>query len=317
MKISENALNLLTARSVKGAGRKWINDNLVGVRSDEEIVDRLAAKLAPSLTVERFRASREGLRQRILTSLGGCADGAVGAGDADFPRISVGVRASDRPIALFYRGDLGLLANRSRNVAVIGVLNPTETVVAEETRVVQRLVEGGNCIVSGLALGCDTVGHRMALCGDGKTVAILPGPLFDVNPPSNRPLAEEIVRKGGLLVSEYGEAARSRQEFLGRYAERDRLQAMFVRCVVLAASYAPDNAVGGDSGSRFAMGKAVEYGVPRAVIYDSARMAADPMHELNRIALREGAHLIDPNDLDSFHLPDERPNLRQDSLFGE
>lgn len=315
MKISENALNLLVARSVKGAGRKWINDNLVGVCSDEGVVARLSAKLAPSLTVAQFRAFRESLRQRIVASLGGYIDGVVGAGDADFPKISDGVRASDRPIALFYRGNLSLLANCSRNVAVIGVLNPTEAVVAEETNVVKRLVEGGNCIVSGLALGCDTVGHRTALCGGGKTIAFLPGPLSDVNPPSNRPLAEEIVRTGGLLVSEYGEAARSRQEFLGRYAERDRLQAMFVRCVVLAASYAPNNAVGGDSGSRFAMSKAIEYGIPRMVIYDKAHADDDLMYELNRMAIREGATIINPNNLTTLRLPECRPTLRQGSLF--
>lgn len=317
MKIGENALNLLVARSFRGAGRKWINDNLVGVRSDEEIVARLVAKLAPSLTVAQFRTSRESLRARIQTALEGCADGVVGAGDADFPPIPAGVRAVDRPIALFYRGCLDLLANRSRAVAVIGVLNPTAAVVAEETRVVRRLVEDGNCIVSGLALGCDTVGHQTALRGGGKTVAILPGPLSDVTPPSNRPLAEEIVQKGGLLVSEYGEEARSRQEFLGRYADRDRLQAMFARCVVLAASYAPNNAFGGDSGARFAMGKAAEYGVPRAVIYDKSRAADDPMYDLNRIALREGASLIDPKDLAAFRLPKGRPSLRQASLFGD
>lgn len=317
MKISENALNLLVARSFKGAGRKWINDNLVGVRSDEEIVARLTAKFAPSLTVAQFRASRERLCAHIQATLEGCADGLVGAGDADFPSIPSGVRTADRPIALFYRGRLDLLANRSRAVAVIGVLNPTVAVVAEETRVVQRLVADGNCIVSGLALGCDTVGHQTALRGGGKTVAILPGPLSSVMPLSNRPLAEEIVQKGGLLVSEYGEEARSRQEFLGRYADRDRLQAMFVRCVVLAASYAPNNALGGDSGSRFAMDKAAEYGIPRAVIYDKTRAADDPMCELNRIALCEGASHINPNDLSAFRLPEGRPNLRQASLFGD
>lgn len=148
-------------------------------------------------------------------------------------------------------------------MAFVGVLNPDATVVADEERVAGRLVRDGYCIVSGLAFGCDTVGHNCTLEGQGKTVVFLPGPLNEMNPASNRQLADDIVSKGGLLVSEYYDTPRSRQAFLGRYVERDRLQAMFVRCVVLAASY-DENNLGRDCGSRIALQKAKAYGVPRA-----------------------------------------------------
>ncbi len=102
---------------------------------------------------------------------------------------------------------------------------------------------------------------------------------------------------GGLLVSEYFRDVHSRREFIGRYAERDRLQAMFAGAVVLAASYSK-NDYGKDSGSRHAMGKAVEYGVPRYVIYDAARDAADPMYNLSREELASGAKAITPETTD-------------------
>jgi DNA processing protein len=114
-----------------------------------------------------------------------------------------------------------------------------------------------------------------------------------VNPPSNRPLADEIVKRGGLLVSEYFRGAHSKREFIGRYAERDRLQAMFAEAVVLAASYSQKD-YGKDSGSRFAMGKAVEYGVQRYVIYDSMRDSENPMFNLSREAIAAGAGIIKP-----------------------
>lgn len=313
VKLSENALNLLTARTFKGVGRKWINDNLVGAISDEEMSARLAARLVPGVSLSQFRAVRETLRRRI-DALGVSIDGVVGSGDADFPEIAAGVKTADRPIALFYKGDIGLLSQRTRNVAVIGMLDPTEAIVADETHVVRRLVADGHCIVSGLARGCDTVGHMTALRHGGKTVAFLAGPLNEVNPPSNRSLADEIVQNGGLLVSEYYANPSSRYEFLGRYVERDRLQAMFVRCVVLAASYA-ENKMGLDCGSRHALGKAKEYGVPRAVIYNAAQDLNSPMYDLNRVELSEGAQRIDPKVDGSIRLPRVADAIRQCELF--
>ena len=60
-------------------------------------------------------------------------------------------------------------------------------------------------IVSGLAIGCDTCGHKGALKVKGKTTAILANGLDNdsIYPPENKYLAEEIVQNGGLLISEY------------------------------------------------------------------------------------------------------------------
>ena len=291
MLISENAVNMLAAKSYKGIGRKWINDNLAGSPSVERIVRLLGEKIE-DVSVYDFEARKRNIRQRI-EALGGAIDGVVGLGDEDFPRIGDGVKGADRPIALFYKGDIGLIKSPSQNVAVIGLLNPTEQIAADEREVVSALVVQGKCIVSGLALGCDTVGHRETLDRGGKTVAFLSSPLNEVNPPSNRAMAEEIVESGGLLVSEYHEKAHSRNEFLGRYAERDRLQAMFASCVILAASYSQKDR-GCDSGSRFAMGKAREYGVPRCVIYDKRRDVGNPMYNLTREEIEAGATIIRP-----------------------
>jgi hypothetical protein len=68
---------------------------------------------------------------------------------------------------------------------------------------------------------------------------------------------------------------------------------MFTEAVVLAASYSQKD-YGKDSGSRFAMGKALEYGVPRYVIYDSTRDNENPMFNLSREAIAGGARIIKP-----------------------
>ena len=293
MLISDNVLNALAACEYHGIGKAWINKNLRGGETVAQVVDLVADKDA-SVDVEGFERRRAAINAEIV-AIGDAIDGVVGIGDVDFPVIQEGVRDGDRPIALFYKGDISLIKKAAGNVAVIGLLTPSCQIEKDERDVVCRLVRQGKCIVSGLALGCDTIGHRETLDCGGKTVAFLSSPLTEVNPPSNRPLANEIVANGGLLVSEYFRGVHSKREFIGRYAERDRLQAMFAETVVLAASYSQKD-YGKDSGSRFAMGKAIEYGVPRYVIYESKRDSENPMFNLSREAIASGAKIIRPGE---------------------
>jgi DNA processing protein len=192
------------------------------------------------------------------------------------------------------------LSKPSRNIAVIGLLTPDEHTEAAESEVVSKLVNCGATIVSGLALGCDTVAHRQALRSEGKTVAIIPSPLNEILPSANKELAEEIVKKNGLLITEYYEKAKSKMELSGRYQERDRLQALFSDCVILTASYAK-NDLGFDSGSRLAMEYATNYSIPRAVMYDSVRDGENPKYHLNRQLISEqvGIVVINRENVDS------------------
>lgn len=60
-------------------------------------------------------------------------------------------------------------------------------------------------IVSGLAIGIDTIAHQIALENNLKTVAVL-GTGADksaIYPRSNAKLAEEIITKGGCIISEF------------------------------------------------------------------------------------------------------------------
>lgn len=299
MLISDNVLNVLAASEYRGIGKAWINKNLRGGGTVAQIV-RLISEKDKSVDLEGFESRRACIRAEI-SALGDAIDGVTGIGDEDFPLIQSGVKDGDRPVAFFYKGDISLIHTASNNVAVIGLLTPSAQIEEDERNVVRKLVEQGKCIVSGLALGCDSVGHRETLNCGGKTVAFLSSPLTEINPPSNRPLADEIVANGGLLVSEYFRGVHSKREFIGRYAERDRLQAMFAEAVVLAASYSQKD-YGKDSGSRFAMGKATEYGVPRYVIYDSSRDINNPMFNLSREAIANGARIMKPNE--DFCMPE-------------
>lgn len=72
-------------------------------------------------------------------------------------------------------------------------------------RLTRELSAHGLTIVSGLALGIDSVAHCSALDADGATIAVLGGGVDDktIQPMAHRPLASKILEHSGLLVSEY------------------------------------------------------------------------------------------------------------------
>lgn len=199
--------------------------------------------------------------------------------DEDFPPLNVASKRSDMPFLLFYRGDLSLLSQTEQNIAVIGETDPTPEIERREREIVRILSENGITVVSGLANGCDAIAHSVCVEQRAKTIAVLPSTLQKIYPAANRRLADEIVANGGLLVTEYYREPMSRNDALGRYIERDRLQALFSKAVIMIASY---RAGQGDSGSRFAMGHAEALRLPRFAMFHEATDASDIRFGLNR-----------------------------------
>ena len=284
MKYTENALNVLTSLRYKGIGKAWIVRNF----KVNDSLEKLA--ISTKTTVEKFVEERNKVEEEIRTMCG-FADGLIAFGDKDFPLYRGKVNGGEQPIFLLYKGNIGLLQKKNKNIAVIGLLQPDPYTEEIEQEVVSELVENGATIVSGLALGCDSIAHRQALKSGGKTVAILPSTLKNITPAVNKELAEEIVAKEGLLVTEYFTEPFSKMELFSRYKERDRLQALFSDTIVLTASYAKNN-LGNDSGSRLAMEFATNYGIPRAVIYNPSLDEGNPKYDLNRQLMSEDEKII-------------------------
>lgn len=295
MKYTKNSLNILTAKSYKGIGNAWIVKNLKGNESVEAIVYLLNKTIKGEPTnVDEFESLRHDFETKLVQKFSECCDGFVALGDNDFPQHRGNVKESERPVFLFYKGNIDLLSIDNKNISVIGLLNPEGDIEERERKIVAQFVKNGATIVSGLAFGCDSISHQQALDSNGHTVAILPSPLNNIMPARNKGLAFKIFEEGGLLVTEYGNDFKSQMELSSRYKERDRLQALFCDTIVLAASYAQNSAerwkIFGqklDSGARLAMGYAKEYGIPRAVMYDESHDENNPMFDLNRDIIKE------------------------------
>lgn len=217
--------------------------------------------------------------------------------DEDFPALPKSLKSSERPFLFAYKGDFSLLRNPEINVAVVGVLTPNEELLIRERNVIERLVAKCYRVVSGLAIGCDTVAHGTCLEQSGKTIAFLPSTLTNIYPKQNSSLAKKIMANGGLVITEYVTEPKNRYENVKRLIERDRLQAMFADRIVLIASYRQGN---GDSGSRHAMAKAKEYGKERFVMFRVEIDGGNPMFALNEDLIADGANVITNNVLNSF-----------------
>ncbi|WP_366508752.1 DNA-processing protein DprA [uncultured Veillonella sp.] len=218
-------------------------------------------------------------------------DGAVCCFDTEFPVVNVNAPNGDRPYLLFYKGDLSLLNDLNRNVAVIGYTTPTDEQIARESKIVEQLVNHNQHIVSGLAKGCDGIAHTICMDCGGKTIAILPSPLNSIFPAAHRDMAQRIVETGGLIITEYYDEPHSRHEAINRFVERDRLQALFAKAVILIASYEGRD---GDSGSRHAMAKANKYGHMACVMYNAATDGTARDMKLNRslLELQQARQLV-------------------------
>jgi len=295
MEYTENAINIMAARTYKGIGRAWIVKNIANNKTNEEIVLLLnqGSKIDYSITLDDFDKKKETIKT-LLAKSEMFIDGVVAIGDDNFPQHRGVVKNSEKPIFLFYQGNLSLLNIQNNNIAVIGLLNPDNETEEIERTVVAEFVENGVTIVSGLAFGCDTIAHRQALDSNGYTIAILPSPLNNIMPSKNKGLAKKLVENNGLLITEYLTDAKSKRELGGRYQERDRLQALFSNYIVLSASYAK-NELGNDSGSRLAMEYARNYCIPRAVIYDPEINIHNPKYDLNRQIIAEDTSTIKIN----------------------
>ncbi|MEZ4732682.1 MAG: DNA-processing protein DprA [Caldilineaceae bacterium] len=118
--------------------------------------------------------------------------------DADYP---TNLREIDAPPPVLYiRGQLcteDLMA-----IAIVGTRRASAYGREVAHMAATEFAHNHITVVSGLALGVDTVAHRAALDAGGRTIAVLGSGVDQIYPAQNRELANEIIANGAI-VSEY------------------------------------------------------------------------------------------------------------------
>lgn len=103
------------------------------------------------------------------------------------------------PALLFCMGSLAGL-DEELAVTVVGTRTPSNYSVAAATNICDELARVGVTLVSGFAVGIDSMAHRSALFLRGRTIAVL-GAGIDVDyPKPNAPLKPVIARRGAVVT---------------------------------------------------------------------------------------------------------------------
>ncbi|MCH8950369.1 MAG: DNA-protecting protein DprA [Chloroflexi bacterium] len=168
-----------------------------------------------------------GLKGKALSSLLAARDGI--SPDAELEKLErLGVQALcwheeayparlketfDKPPILYVRGEL--TAGDEWAVSLVGTRRATAYGRQAAEEMAAGLAANGITVVSGLARGIDTIGHRVALATGGRTIAALACGLDMVYPPENTKLAQEVMERGAL-VSDYPLGTQPRAEYFPR-----------------------------------------------------------------------------------------------------
>ncbi|MCL1876796.1 DNA-processing protein DprA [Candidatus Saccharibacteria bacterium] len=121
---------------------------------------------------------------------------------------------------LWFQGNLPENWSEMPIVAIVGSRKPTEYGKNVTLRLAAALAAHNVIIVSGLAIGHDSLAARGALDGGGITIGVVGNGLNNQYPRTTWALREEILEKGGAVISEYSPET---PVYPGNYLLRNRL----------------------------------------------------------------------------------------------
>ncbi|MCJ8294657.1 MAG: DNA-processing protein DprA [Colwellia sp.] len=153
---------------------------------------------------------------KIIQDSASCNSDLICFDDACYPQLLKQIY--DPPLVIFLQGNPFLL--NALQLAVVGSRSASAGGRDTAFSLCQQLAQHNFVITSGLALGIDAAAHRGALSESTGTVAVVATGLDQVYPARHRNLAEQIIKSGGAIISEFvpGTPARA-----GHFPKRNRL----------------------------------------------------------------------------------------------
>ena len=241
-----------------------------------------------------------------------------------------------KPKTLYSRGKIpeNVVKNgksaRPKTVAIVGSRHNTKYGEEIAYRLAYKLAQKGIIIVSGLAFGIDSIGHRGCLDAGGTTVAVLGTPIDQIYPREHLSLAKEIIEKNGAIISEYAprtaeyhdspiapgeyinKNGKRTQDPRGSFLYRNRLISGISDIVVVVEAAEK-------SGSLNTATHAIEQG---KTVFAVPGNITNPYSQGCNKLIRQGAiPYTEPDDVLRELFPEEclkkHQKLRQQSLFGD
>lgn len=138
---------------------------------------------------------------------------------------------SNPPKKIYYLGNPELLKN-DRFISVVGTRNNSSYGKLCCENIVKKLVQSNVVIVSGFAIGIDTIAHKTALEKKAKTIAVVASGLDIVYPASNINLWKQMEEEG-LILSEFDFGVKP---FRTNFPRRNRIIAGLSRATIVIES---------------------------------------------------------------------------------
>lgn len=131
------------------------------------------------------------------------------------------------PPILYYKGTI---AHQTRAIAFVGSRDANRYAQNIIERLIPELVTHNIAIISGGALGADSMAHRATVNAGGTTIVVLGSGLLHWYPYKNKKLFEDILATGGALVSSF---PLNVEPFPGNFPARNRIIAGLADGVVV------------------------------------------------------------------------------------
>ena len=124
------------------------------------------------------------------------------------------------PSRLYTCGNFKLL--NKKGISIVGSRSNTQYGEKMCIEFTKNLTEYNLIIISGLAIGIDSIAHKTCLKYSGKTIAVLPCGLNNIYPTQHIELAKKIIKDGGLVITEYDDNIEADSK---KFLERNRIVA--------------------------------------------------------------------------------------------
>lgn len=193
--------------------------------------------------------------------------------DAYYPEILK--RIYYPPAILFYKGNPEVLQGENL-IAAVGTRSPSEYSLQVARHLYQELVDANCTLVSGCAVGLDTIAHKTSVENGKPTIAVLGCGVDYPYPKGSQELKEQIINNGLLLSEFFPETP----PYRGNFPVRNRLMTGISKKLLIIEA-------GSSSGCLVTASHALEqskpiYCIPPSDIYS-------PRYAGQRSLLRDGA----------------------------
>lgn len=183
-------------------------------------------------------------------------------------------------------------------LAVVGSRHLTSYGKKATEQIVTEVALAGVTIVSGFMYGGDEAAHSATVKCSGRTIAVMPCGINLVHPPNQKDLYEEILKKDGLIISEYEGSAQPQQ---WTYVQRNRIVAGL--CKAILVTEATEN-----SGTLITAGYAKKFG--KKIFALPGQITSELSKGPNRL-IKEGAEIVTnaKDILDFYKISRSKANL--------